>query len=340
MVFLQKKDWNKDGDFLIRLADLLEKGFPIETAVVYLSITAKQHQKRYLKLNHYLNQGDSLADALHGIAFPLFITAPISYTGEHGYFNHTLKDCGQLLKKRALQQKHLQKTIRYPAFLMFTMIIVLFLLKIFLLPKFNLLFHQLNANNNRTNFFILEQLPIILFTILIITSILIFIFTRKIAKLTPLEQYNYLKRIPVARSMFRIHYSQLLARECGYLLKSGLSIQNIIQIFQRDKAPLLFKEIAQKIQSSLESGLSFSASLKKLPLFEQELTKIIAHGEQNGTLTEELIDYYESSHTRLLEKTERIFAWIQPIAFLIIGILVIATYLSILLPMFSMIEQI
>ncbi|EAC4401343.1 type II secretion system F family protein, partial [Listeria monocytogenes] len=38
--------------------------------------------------------------------------------------------------------------------------------------------------------------------------------------------------------------------------------------------------------------------------------------------------------------TEKLFSFIQPIVFIVIGILIVSIYLSILYPMFSMVNQI
>ncbi|EKY4027711.1 type II secretion system F family protein, partial [Listeria innocua] len=57
-------------------------------------------------------------------------------------------------------------------------------------------------------------------------------------------------------------------------------------------------------------------------------------------LAEEFLFYYNLCHQKVLQKTEKLFSFIQPIVFIIIGVLIISIYLSILYPMFSMVNQI
>ncbi|EAD4645763.1 TPA: type II secretion system F family protein, partial [Listeria monocytogenes] len=55
---------------------------------------------------------------------------------------------------------------------------------------------------------------------------------------------------------------------------------------------------------------------------------------------EEFLFYYNLCHQKSLQKTEKLFSFIQPIVFIVIGILIVSIYLSILYPMFSMVNQI
>nr|WP_277619772.1 type II secretion system F family protein [Listeria floridensis] len=137
-----------------------------------------------------------------------------------------------------------------------------------------------------------------------------------------------------------MHYSQVFARECGYLLKSGLSVQKMLQLFISPHSPVFFKAVGDKLLSMLERGYPLANSANQLHIFEPELIAIIQHGEKNATIAEEMLFYYDLCHQKMMDKTEKLFSWIQPVAFLIIGLLIVSIYLSILFPMFSMVDQI
>ncbi len=47
MAFFQRTNWKDDGEFLIRVASLLEKGFSLDATISYLSITSPKYCKRY-----------------------------------------------------------------------------------------------------------------------------------------------------------------------------------------------------------------------------------------------------------------------------------------------------
>ncbi|MHC5252442.1 competence type IV pilus assembly protein ComGB [Listeria kieliensis] len=343
MAFFNQRQLEQDGDFLTRLATLLKQGFSIETAISYLAIANPKLAKRYLTVLNLLQEGYSFQEALQQATFPEFIFAPIYYAAEHGFFTKTLAECGELLKKRAEQEKTLKKTFQYPLILFATVIVVFFLLRVFLLPKFDLLFSQISDHKNLSTtfiFFLLKQLPLILFFLVAAIFLFILFIMRKSKRQNAFDRAKAFVRIPIFSSFIRIHYSQLFARECGYLLKSGLSVQKMLILFSSPSSPAFFQEIGKRLAKNIEKGLPFAASVSQLKLFETELVSIIQHGEQNATIADEMLFYYELCYQKSMAKTEKLFGYIQPLAFLVIGILIISIYLSILFPMFSMVDQI
>ncbi|MBM5610490.1 type II secretion system F family protein [Listeria seeligeri] len=343
MAFFQRINWKADGEFLIRTASLLDKGFSLEATISYLSITSPKNHERYEKIIASLALGNSFAYSLQQNGFPEFICSQLHYASSHGFFIQTISETGMHMQRKAEEHNALKKTFQYPLVLFSTVIIVFFLLRIFLLPKFELLFSQLSSDGALgTNFtyFLLEQVPIILGVILLTLFLSISFLIKKQNKKNAYQRAYFYCRIPYIRQFSQIHYSQIFSREMGYLLKSGLSISHIMQVFKSNDSPPFFQAIAKQIIPSLVQGLPLTEAITPMPIFEKELYYIVVHGEKNGNLAEELLFYYNLCHQKALMKTEKLFSFIQPVVFIIIGILIISIYLSILYPMFSMVNQI
>ncbi|MBC6308096.1 type II secretion system F family protein [Listeria sp. FSL L7-1582] len=343
MAFSLRNNWRADGEFLIRLADLLNKGFTMEEAISFLSITTPKDTPRNIKMIETLSSGAPFSEALLQANFPSFVCTQLHYASKHGYFNETVQETGDHLMRKAEQQKALRKIFQYPLILFMTVIVVFFLLRIFLLPKFDMLFTQLTHGENKTTnftYFILEKLPLLFLAFLGILFMLCTIFLTKQRKKNSYERAELYCRIPILKKFMRLHYSQLFARECGYLLKSGLSINDMVQVFALQDSPPLFKHISTSIEKAFSEGTLFTKSLASFAIFESELIYIIQHGEKNGQLAEELLFYYKLCHQKSEEKIEKIFSFIQPAVFMVIGILIVSIYLSILFPMFSMVNSI
>lgn len=343
MAFFQRVNWKDDGDFLVRIASLLNKGFSLEASISYLGITSPKKHDRYENIIASLALGNSFAYSLQQNGFPEFICSQLHYASNHGYFAQTIHETGIHMTKKAEEKNALKKTFQYPLVLFSTVIIVFFLLRIFLLPKFELLFSQLSSNGSLgTNFtyFLLEKVPILLGIFLLSLFLFISILIKKQNKKAAYDRAYFYCRVPFIKQFSRIHYSQNFSREIGYLLKSGLSISHIMQLFASKDSPAFFQSIAKQILPMLEQGLPLTKALEKMPIFEKELYYIAIHGEKNGNLAEEFLFYYQLCHQKALQKTEKLFSFIQPIVFMIIGVLIISIYLSILYPMFSMVNQI
>lgn len=69
MAFFQRTNWKDDGEFLIRVASLLEKGFSLDATISYLSITSPKYCKRYERIITSLANGNSFSYALQKTDF-------------------------------------------------------------------------------------------------------------------------------------------------------------------------------------------------------------------------------------------------------------------------------
>ncbi|MBC6125485.1 type II secretion system F family protein, partial [Listeria welshimeri] len=258
MAFFQRVNWKDDGDFLVRIASLLNKGFSLEASISYLGITSPKNHDRYENIIASLALGNSFAYSLQQNGFPEFICSQLHYASNHGYFAQTIHETGIHMTKKAEEKNALKKTFQYPLVLFSTVIIVFFLLRIFLLPKFELLFSQLSSNSSLgTNFtyFLLEKVPILLGIFLLSLFLFTSILIKKQNKKAAYDRAYFYCRVPFIKQFSRIHYSQNFSREIGYLLKSGLSISHIMQLFASKDSPAFFQSIAKQILPMLEQGL-------------------------------------------------------------------------------------
>lgn len=342
MATFRKISWKIGGDFLIRIAKLLEQGLSLEMAISFLSITLPKEKNRFHFIISELRSGSEFALSLKKAAFPDFICAQIFYANRHGYFITTLRETGQHMQRKHEENKKLKKTFQYPFILCITLAIIFILLRLFLLPKFDLLFKQLQQSNNEKQtflFILLEKFPVVLGMIglIIIAAISIFLIRQK--NKTYLAKINTFVQIPVVKNFIKAQHSQIFAREIGYLSKCGLSIQDILQVFTEKHSPPFLLEISHSLKQQLDSGIPLHQICKNYLFFEKELIYIIHHGENNGKLAEELLFYYKDSQTTNIQRLERLFSYIQPIVFLIIGTSIVITYLAILFPMFRLMDQ-
>lgn len=342
MAIFRKISWKTGGDFLIRIAKLLEQGLPLETAISFLSITLPKERARFQYIIAELRAGKEFAVSLKNASFPDFICAQIFYSNRHGYFITTLRETGEHMLRKADELKKLRKTFQYPVILCVTLSTVFILLRLFLLPKFNLLFNQLQKQDTATTsllYFLLEKLPLLIGVIMFISALLItFLFFQQKRK-SYLDKITLLSHIPILKRFIQAPHSQIFAREIGYLSKCGLSLHDILAVFTETHSPLFLQQLSQSLKKALDSGVPIHIVCSQFLFFEKELIYIIQHGETNGKLAEELLFYYKHSQENSTRRLERLFTYIQPSIFLLIGTFIVLTYLAILFPMFSLVDQ-
>jgi len=90
----------------------------------------------------------------------------------------------------------------------------------------------------------------------------------------------------------------------------------------------------------LENGTSIAHALTQCHLFEAELTAIFKNNTSQTFLIKDLRMYADFLLDTMQEKMKRILTLIQPIIFIFIAISIIFLYLSLLIPMFQLIQNI
>ena len=80
--------------------------------------------------------------------------------------------------------------------------------------------------------------------------------------------------------------------------------------------------------------------MNSFTFFNSELGFIIMHGEATSRLGKELAIYANDCQLRLTLQIQKIFSWIQPLIFLVIAFFIMCVYLALLLPTFTMMEEI
>lgn len=68
------------------------------------------------------------------------------------------------------------------------------------------------------------------------------------------------------------------------------------------------------------------------------MSQVVGHGQANGRLARELYTYSQFVLERLEDKTMKWLLMIQPAAYITVGITVLIMYLSMIMPMYHMME--
>src|SRR5699024_9308251 len=129
--------------------------------------------------------------------------------------------------------------------------------------------------------------------------------------------------IPGIRFYFRNYQTYRFSREFGYFINNGLEVKEILDLF---------------IHQTLNEYLRYSSGL--IDMLDGKLAVFVSHGEQNSSVGKELILFSEYTLERIIMKIEDVTRKIQPVIFLILGLLIICLYLVIVLPIFQMMATI
>jgi competence protein ComGB len=346
MLMKTKHSWNsvEKAEFLIRIGTLTERGYTISEAIQFFLKYENEKFKSTLKsMLEKLEKGSSVSEALIMLQIPKNIISFVYFAEFYGDLSRGLIDGGNLLKKTLESKTKFQKLIRYPIFLFWILGLFLVIMYLYLFPHFTHLFATLNIQLpliTRLFLLFIENSPklaiVLLATFLWLYLYYVFIFRKK----TILEQATVYTKIPIIGNYYRAMVTYFFAINLSCLMKSGLAIYDALGIFKNVEGLGYISKEADKMITHLQAGEKLQHVLLYTTLYTKALAYIVEHGQANGRLTEELEHYSQWLLNDLEAKMKNLFMIIQPILFLVIGIFILLMFVSILLPVFSLIKGI
>lgn len=333
-----------DSHFLIKLGDLLSSGFNMYQAMKFLleqyEVLTKKDKEEILNL---LEEGASISTLLKRLGFSKSIIMQVSFAEIHGEIIENLYESGAYLQRRRQTKEKLIKAIQYPLVLTGIFIIMLILLNYTVIPQFNELYTAMQAEKSFLVYILTLVLNYLPHAVLFIVGLLLifiiyiwFVFKLKNTKMA----VSILLKIPLVKTYFKYYITYRFSREFGYFLNNGLEVKEIILLFKTQTINRYLSFTANMIEKELLTGNTLGKSIESIPLLDHRLTIFVNHGEYNSNVGKELIIYSEYTLENIILKIEKMTQKIQPIIFLILGLLIICLYLVIVMPIFNMLSTI
>jgi competence protein ComGB len=340
------KGWSllEQGEFLKKMGELLERGYSYSEAVE--SLLYQMPLKRHMELRVCLEElkaGQPLHKVLANLKFQKDLIGYIYFADKHGGMLEAISEGSKLTLNKNLTLQKLKKAIFYPAFL-FLMTNILFLfVEQTLLPQYFSLYDSMGLEVNVFTKVVATfgtMLPRITVFFLLTIILLLIVYFFYFIKLPILNQRKFLLKIPFISPTIRLVQTQYFTLQLGYLLSGGLSVHESLQLFESAPRNFFYRDISIIINGRLKRGEDLPQILKQLNFFEKELPIVVNHGQTNGRLERELLFFSKSCLIKLEERIEKSLKHMQPILYGVIAILVISMYLSIMIPMFRLLNGI
>lgn len=330
--------------FLKRTGELLSRGYSLAEAIESMTFYLEKKRKEDIRRSlDKLREGFPLYLILAELNFKKDLVSYVYFAEQHGGLARAVTEGSDMVMKREADYQRLRKLAGYPIFLLLLTFILFFFVNRILLPKFTSLYSDMNLAPN----IFMETIgaadaifPYLLYFLLTLIALLTYYYMKSFKRLPTLQQYIRLVRLPIAGKFIRLLYSHYFSVQLSYLFSGGLSVLAALKVFEQNRHESFSRELGKEIIMKLAAGQDFDSAVGEYPFFEEELQRIIRHGQKNGKLDQELYFYSRHCLNELEEKTEKMMKTVQPVIYSFIGLLVVSLYLAILLPMFQMMKGI
>ncbi len=342
----------KSEDFVVYLrqfSTLIRAGITIVDATNILAhqTTSKPLKNALFQIEEEVRSGTAFSEAAsHNDKLfpPLFIN--MMRVGEAtGNLDATLERLATYYEKQNRLKKSVQSTLMYPAVLLVVILVVAIGLLVTIVPQFADMFEDMGAELPWITLFVLGISGGVqsLWWLILLIGIVVPITLRFLYKNNQqfkIGLHYFLFRMPIFGSLLQKSTIAQMTRTLSSLVSSSVPILQALTIVERVVNNPLIGKVILEARSSLEGGNTLSGPLEKSWLFPPLVTQMIGIGERTGQLDymlEKVADFYEDDVDRSVETLKSL---IEPIMIVLLAVVVGTIVLAIMVPMFSLFEQI
>ncbi len=339
--FRTSKHLYKQGLFLSRLGRLLSEGFSLKDSLHFMNTLSKNDSDNWVDtINREVSMGASLSEALVQCEFPDHTCTQLYFALYHGDFNQAITRAGRQLIKQSEKRKKVAAIVQYPIMLIGFIIIMLFTMRYVLIPHIEQITSFQSEGMPLSTRLIVKlvyhaPVGLLSLTVLLVSSIAVLKFISQ--KESPVFRLNKLVKW-MRTPLIKLYWSQYFSYEWGQLLKGSCSLLEVVTIMKSKQSSDLVNEIGQCVEQEMLKGKSFSESLDLFAFLNEEIKEVVRQGETSGKLGYELELYSVSCEEDFDRKMEQIMAWIQPLVFTGVALMIVAIYAALLLPTFSIMD--
>lgn len=336
--------FNDIVDFTRQLAIMLNAGLTIIDA---LEILKKQDLKPVMKkiiidIDNEIKSGNSFSSALkkHRQFFSSLYIALVKSGEASGKLSEILLKLADNLEKEREFKSKLKGALIYPAVIFIAMIVVMFIMITFVIPKLLNLYKDFNISLPLITqiLIIISDFMVKFWPFLIMTFFSLQFFAKKYFQTykgkKSLDQF--LLKLPVFGKIISISSLVDSTRTLAILVNSGISILDSLDIVIETTENLIFKEAFKNVYQKVEKGQSLGKSLEEEEVFPPILVQMTTVGEQTGNLDDTLMrlsKYFESESEIAMKSATTL---IEPAILVILGLGVGFMVMSVITPIYNL----
>ena len=324
--------------FIKRLYELIDHGYMLEDSLEFLLIQYEVSNDEIEKIKEKLSNGNKLSDILGYLGYSQLIVSKIKFAEDYGRIEDMLLEVETYLTIKKIQQEKVLKTLRYPLFLILTLISLIMVFNALVIPQFENIYTSSNIKMDLQTIILIKSLYYIpkFISIIFIFTIFGIAYIIYTIRYKPHLFLKILLYIPKVRNYSKLYFSYRFSMELSLFLMSGFSLKTALEVMVEENYDYYLTEFSKNILSELDNGIGFEEAVAKIKFFDKSMEKFLKHGKNNGLLDKELKLFSELMLDTFLTSLDRTLRKLQPILFGILAVVIVGLYMVILLPIFNM----
>ena len=333
--------------FTRQLATLIDSGLPLLRS---LNVLAKQERDKVMKrttekLADSVQSGSTFSDALalHPKIFNDLYVNMVKAGEVGGVLELVLTRLSEFQEKAAKIRNKILSAMVYPIIVMTMAIGILCFLLVFIVPRFEVIFHDLLGDKPLppvTRFVLgvsgfMKHHGLILLGV-IVAIVVIYNFVGRTRR-GRLAIDNFKLRMPLFGNLNRKTAISRFARTLGTLVTSGVPILQALNITRETAGNAAIARAIARVHDSVKEGESIVQPLEASKQFPPMVVSMVDVGEETGKLPEMLLKMADVYDDEVDNAVAALTSMLEPIMIVFLAVIVGTIVLALFTPLISII---
>ena len=321
------------------LAALLKAGLPLLQALnLMLERLREPNFKEILtQVRDRVKGGEELSDAFgsFGAVFPPLYSATLKAGERTGELEQVLRRFIRYLKLVIEARKRVISALVYPSVLVGLSIAMLFVMAIFVMPRFTVFYDSMDMQlplltriTLGVSLFLRDNLVFIVATVLVVRR-----WARTPAGAVHLDRWKL--HIPFIGPVLHLFSLAEYCRSLSTLLSGGMPLVPSMEISGRAVSNLFVRERISPTVQQVREGKALHQALDQTDIVTDLAIDMVKVGEATGSLDVMLTNVADFFDEEVELRMQRILSLVEPLMLVIMGCLVAALLISVYMPMFN-----
>lgn len=334
--------------FARNIGNMLEAGLSLSRAINVMErqVTNKKMKETCTAVNNSISSGKSFHEALleHPKVFNTLFVSMVKAGEESGNLAESLKHIASQMEKSYLLGKKVKGAMMYPGVIVTVMIIIGILMMIYVVPALTKTFTDLKVELPASTKFILGLSSFLknyslLALLMAIGGVAGFLYALKTKVGKRAFDFVVLK-LPVISVIIKETNAAYTTRTLSSLLAAGVDLLQAVRISGEVLQNSYYKDVMKQTEQVVEKGEALSTVFEKeTKLYPVFVGEMISVGEETGKLASMLIGVASFYENEVEQKTKDLSTIIEPILMVVIGGAVGFFAVSMITPMYSVMNN-
>jgi type IV pilus assembly protein PilC len=331
------------------LSGMLKAGLSLSRA---LQVLSRQTKNKFLKkiietLSETIDKGGTFSDGLakYPKVFSALFVSMVRAGEESGGMPNALTEIGINLEKSYALNKKVKSAMMYPSIILGAIFLIGILMFVYVVPTLTKTFKELGADLPASTKLVIglsdlisNHILLLILGIAVLVGLAILALKLKKTK----RGIDWLVvRLPVIGTIVKEMNAARTTRTMASLLGSGVTISRAIAITKEVLQNVHYKEVMEHVEEVVQKGVPISTIFKaETKLYPVMVGEMIEVGEETGKLGSMLLDVALFYEGEVDAKTKDLSTIIEPVLMIFIGAAVGFFAVSMLSPMYSIMDSI